>query len=251
MRHYLLFALLALIADLAWSQSLAPDKQALVDKYVSLSPSSMRYVAFEGTVFVYDSSLKVDLLQKSDGSHPFDVEKPIARVVGSGGKPNLDLYFSYGPLPPFSDIYLTIEGRSDPTVYGKVICASASGTIYTERNVYSWAPVYYTEKYLIGSSALVKVEQPFYYIGRDSTANADLDIFFDLTAKSQIGSIAKGSRIEVVGYKPQSSNIWLLLKGTTGIIGWHKAFLVSDDPRKRDQKMLTVFSVELLTGNYP
>ena len=239
-----------MFSSYSWSQDPPLSTKAPVEKYLALSPV-MKFLTLGTAVIVFDSTLTITPIQDYKGSHSFSAEEPIARIDGKGKMAGLNIYYNYGTLPPYDTIGVSTGGK-DGSAWGKVVCISATLTIYADNYVYAWKPVYYTDKFVVtNGSKLVRIDQPFFYIGRESIANGDLDMFLSQSEDVKIGSIAKGSKIQIVGYKWTLSDTWLLVTGATGIIGWHKLYTMRDDPRKVENSLLTVASIELFTGTYP
>lgn len=125
-------------------------------------------------------------------------------------------------------------GEKDQSEFGKIICLLRPDVYYTFEVSQGRSHIYpgVTKKFQIVDGKFKEVLQPFYRLSLATIAVVDLDLKVDFQASEIVGTIAKGSTVEVLGVSYTESGdpteAWYLLSGKSGIIGWHKAFKVKD-----------------------
>lgn len=75
------------------------------------------------------------------------------------------------------------------------------------------------KKFIIESDHINEIKQPFYYVGLESKALEDVDIFSDINMSNAIAHLVKGTPVSVMlNYNEE----YYLIKTDVGLLGWIK-----------------------------
>ena len=84
-------------------------------------------------------------------------------------------------------------------------------------------------KYSIRDNKIVEIEQPYYYVGLETTANSDITIYSDLTMEKSVAFLSENTKFTVLINKGD----YYLIKTPFGLTGWTKV-----KTEHRPQKMM-------------
>lgn len=74
-------------------------------------------------------------------------------------------------------------------------------------------------KFTIENDELKEIKQPFYYVGLDSKAMEDIDIYSDINMSTVVEHVSKGAQLTVL---MNYNDVYYLIKTEYGLLGWIK-----------------------------
>jgi len=91
----------------------------------------------------------------------------------------------------------------------------------------TYSNIFATIKYEYKDGRIVEVDQPFYSVDYSSVTGKDITIYSDEDTTTPIASIARDTRVDVIGFSCKRDRV-MLIRTQSGLIGWHKLELWSE-----------------------
>ena len=122
-----------------------------------------------------------------------------------------------------------IDNNDNELISTNIMCIPGNNTIYC--STYRFG-TYFTSKYSLVDSVLVEIKQAFYYWGKYTSAEIDIEIFSDLNFTNKVGIIFKGNKVLLIGIFTLSrypDDKIILVSSTTGQVGYIKVEEITDN----------------------
>lgn len=245
-RRLFLTCFLCVISINVFAQQIGIDEYAqsllLLDQNMKLINIGTTYLVFDETMFDV-MSYKSEEVQYNESE----------TLILKSKKTKLAVYYqaNQGTFFEYLEVRNIDERKGTSGVDGKVIGILANN-IYVRKQSYE-TRISINHKYTYDGKKFINIKQPFYYIGEKSKTNTLVKIYNDIDESILVATLAPNTEVEVIGlfenpFSQEDEGFSLLLKGKTGIIGWHKGSFL---PQKEgDPYNKLTGTIDILSGNF-
>ena len=122
------------------------------------------------------------------------------------------------------------QGLEESVALGHDICVPNNGSIYTNMRYMSFHRGTIVKKFSLVSDKYKEVEQPFYFLSEQSETGTDIQIYSDTDEQNSVATVQRGNIVDLLGLKRIHGEIWFLVRGRSGLVGWHKLEILGYDP---------------------
>gem|GEM_PF-4597940 len=219
------------------------DYESYVKKYLSIW-NHLEKIELDNNVIILFNKTVCDIDYNNNQNTKIINKQKILSFKPKENSNSFDIHFRSGPLPFFDSIEIKLQNN---TIYNlKVICIPGNGSIYTLRTAYAWN-LLVEDKYIYENETLKLVNQPFYYVGKETKTNIQIILLSSIDGNQIVATIPKSYKVFLIGLyqeKPDS-DIWFLVKSVSGLVGWVKMEFI--DYKYQE----SIGNLDIITDYYP
>ncbi|MCU0638787.1 MAG: hypothetical protein MUF59_02815 [Candidatus Krumholzibacteria bacterium] len=225
-RYIFLSAIVALLC-VPWQAALAGQGEGPAEELTALKVRCDHLVNYfpDGITVEYDSALATVIDQFVEEGYFRDTGEYIQRrlittrlAAGADTVYTVDFHPGFS-LDPMFIIYGGEPGNLKPLGYGiNGLHISFPGDGFFYLTGHTDNCFNQRRKFTVRDGAVVEIRQPFYYVGLQTVAKADFDLYLDIESTQVVGHVTSGTPITVVVNSGDS----YLIKTPRDILGWTK-----------------------------
>jgi len=189
---------------------------------ISDSFSDLRMISLDNTdvgpirlYFKNDLSTVLNEKEKDEGSHILTIRAINTKLINSSKDIYLIKYDEGPSVDPTFEVFSRSENRPLLTVNATTLIVPGNGYIYSAGHTNNMFDQ--RRKYKITKDGFREVRQPYYYVGKETVANKNINLFSSRNGKGElVATVPKGGKIVVL---INIDNDYLV-KTPFGLVGW-------------------------------